>query len=279
MIRFRCLNTEFRVHLLVILSCLLAYTLGLGSEMPVVMISLGVHELAHIFAAKACGLEIEHIDITCFGGAAKLRNIYAAGRIKLVVAAIAGPAANLMLAAAGAALAWWGIIGFYAASLLIQVNTMLMLFNLMPALPLDGGRVLYAIVSIWLKRRTALWIGVIFASILALILCCAAVHLWITEGVFNITLVIMSVFLAASSVRELEYADESSADSIVAAVCRKEMLPGHAVVAAVPADIEPKRAVEYMLAGRTTLFAIVDDGIVTEMITGNMMAKRMLGEC
>ncbi|MBQ4090530.1 MAG: hypothetical protein IJC56_11745 [Clostridia bacterium] len=276
MIRFRFMNIEFRLHLLVILTCLLAYALGLNTEMPVVMMSLGIHELAHIAAAKACGMEIEYIDITCFGGAAKLRNIYAANRLKLIIVALSGPTANLIMAAAGAALAWWGIIGFYAGSLLVQINIILMLFNLMPALPLDGGRVLYAIASIWIHRRTAIRVGVIMACLLALLLCGAAIYSWVNEGVFNITLVLMAVFLIATSIKELEYANESSADRIVAAMCHEDELPGKAVVAAVSKDIEPSKAAEYMLDGKTTLFAIVENGIVTEMITGNSMAKRML---
>ena len=97
-----------------------------------------LHELGHIVAAAAFGGRVEKLSLTAVG--AELRMGYPRplgyGRDSLV--ALAGPAANLLFGAL--ALLWgWGL----AAALTLAVGA----FNLLPILPLDGGRVLYGLLA------------------------------------------------------------------------------------------------------------------------------------
>jgi Zn-dependent protease len=125
--------------------------------------SLLAHELAHSVVARGRGIEVEGITLWMFGGMSRLKGEAPDARTEERMA-LAGPLASLALAAAmtvlavllagahapdvvAAAIAWLGLM-----------NGMLAVFNLLPAYPLDGGRVLRAI--IWrrtgeLRRATA----------------------------------------------------------------------------------------------------------------------------
>ncbi|MBX7160596.1 MAG: site-2 protease family protein [Acidimicrobiia bacterium] len=109
--------------------------------------SLLAHEMAHSLVARRHGVEVEGITLWLFGGIARLAGEPPAPSDELRISAV-GPATSLVLglgfgalsfvlapwpAAAGAA--WW----------LAFVNVALAVFNLLPAAPLDGGRVLHSI--------------------------------------------------------------------------------------------------------------------------------------
>lgn len=111
------------------------------------------HELAHALMARAEGIEIEEIVLHPFGGLARLRTEPQNPRAELRIA-VAGPAASFLfglLAFGGSQIA---ALGDYAATLVVFFliaggNFLLALFNLLPGYPLDGGRVLRAI--LWRK--------------------------------------------------------------------------------------------------------------------------------
>jgi Zn-dependent protease len=140
-------------------------------------LSIILHELAHSVVARSFGLPIGGITLFIFGGVAELRQEPTTPRSEFWVA-IVGPVASIAIA--GACFAGW--IGAKAAGLdrvgavldfLALTNTVLALFNLVPAFPLDGGRVLRSI--IWwrtgnLRRATriASLFGTIFGAILVL---------------------------------------------------------------------------------------------------------------
>ncbi len=109
------------------------------------------HELGHAAAARHHGVAVEGITLWVLGGIAKLARQAPTPRAEFVIAA-AGPAASLFLAAAFAGTAlgldrWstWGLAAS-AASWLAITNAFLGVTNLIPIAPLDGGRVLTAVI-------------------------------------------------------------------------------------------------------------------------------------
>ena len=111
--------------------------------------SVVAHELAHSLVARAFGTPVRDITLFIFGGAAHISQEPRRPREELLIA-LAGPATSLVLAALFYAL-WWlslGIAGPLHAltSWLGWINVLLGLFNLIPGFPLDGGRVLRAII-------------------------------------------------------------------------------------------------------------------------------------
>ena len=121
--------------------------------------SLVAHELSHAVVARRHGVETRGIVLWLFGGVAQLEGDTPDARAELRVAA-AGPAMSLALAAVSGAAAW--LLGRTGQSALLVaavawlagINALLGVFNLLPAFPLDGGRVLRAF--LWRRWRDRL---------------------------------------------------------------------------------------------------------------------------
>ncbi|HET6977430.1 MAG TPA: site-2 protease family protein [Pyrinomonadaceae bacterium] len=112
------------------------------------------HELSHALMGRAEGIEIEEIVLHPFGGLARLRNEPDSPRAEFRIA-VAGPAASFLFAAVSFVLMLPAMMTGYTIAggvllLLCAGNLLLAIFNLFPGYPLDGGRVLRAI--LW--RRT-----------------------------------------------------------------------------------------------------------------------------
>ena len=115
-----------------------------------ILVSILAHELGHAFQARRDGMETDGITLWLFGGVARFTGNFPSAGAEFRIAA-AGPAVSLALAVAfGAALfARPPEVAADGIAYLAWVNAALLLFNLIPALPLDGGRML----------RAALWGG------------------------------------------------------------------------------------------------------------------------
>jgi Zn-dependent protease len=110
--------------------------------------SVLLHELGHAVVARRYGVHVSGIELSFFGGAAKMVQMPRSADHEIAIAA-AGPAVSLMLAGAGL-----GLGGLLHASLLGDlfgaigwINLVLAGFNLIPALPMDGGRILRAVLT------------------------------------------------------------------------------------------------------------------------------------
>jgi Zn-dependent protease/CBS domain-containing protein len=130
-----------------------AWILGVVTTLGLFLSVLG-HELSHALMGRAEGIEIDEIVLHPFGGLARLRNEPDSPRAEFRIA-IAGPAASFLFAAISFVLMLPAMMANYPAVggvlfLLGAGNLLLAIFNLFPGYPLDGGRVLRAI--LW--RRT-----------------------------------------------------------------------------------------------------------------------------
>jgi len=119
---------------------------GLGG-VAVVLLAFGsvlLHELGHALVARRLGVHVSGIELSFFGGAAKMTQMPRSADHEIAIAA-AGPAVSLVLAGAG-----FGLGAALHSALLLNIgliNLVIAGFNLIPALPMDGGRILRALLS------------------------------------------------------------------------------------------------------------------------------------
>lgn len=129
-----------------------------------------LHEGGHLLACRMVSVPVLRLRLTCCGGELiPLRHLE--GREECLVA-MAGPAVNLLLSAGFAAFAdeeQWAVFS--------GVNLILGLFNLLPMLPLDGGRILHGILSCIMKRGDATQALLLFSNCLLIMGLLPAVYL------------------------------------------------------------------------------------------------------
>jgi Zn-dependent protease len=132
-----------------------------------------LHELGHALMARRFGIGTVDITLYPIGGVARLQRMPRAPGAELLIA-LAGPAVNFAIAGVIVALlsvsaAAFGLVGGINAFLgeLLLVNLILGLFNLIPAFPMDGGRVLRALLSTAMGRARATRVASIVGQVLA----------------------------------------------------------------------------------------------------------------
>jgi Zn-dependent protease len=140
---------EINVSFLLLLGVIFL-TAGGAAGVLTVLLAFGsvlLHELGHALTARRLGVPIAGIELNFFGGAAKMTRLPRTPRDEIVIAA-AGPAVSLALGALGLGLG--ALTGWSFAVLVGAINVVLGVFNLVPALPMDGGRILRAVLA---RRR------------------------------------------------------------------------------------------------------------------------------
>lgn len=135
------------------------------------------HEMGHYFLLRHFGAAVKTLRITIFGAEMEIaNNRLSYGRE--ILATLAGPAVNLLLALL---LAWFGR-WWERAYLFSGAQFILGLFNLLPLIPLDGGRLLWLLVA-WLREpytadKLLHELSVCFTAVLV----CGGLFLWVKEG-------------------------------------------------------------------------------------------------
>lgn len=109
------------------------------------MAALFVHELSHYLVSVMLGERMDRVELTPFGGVMT----YEPGKspskgLRGIAVSAAGPAGNYLFIAALSAAARQGIPDAQLARQMILANTTMLVINLLPALPLDGGRILFS---------------------------------------------------------------------------------------------------------------------------------------
>ncbi len=169
------------------------------------------HELSHSYTSNKLGIEIKEITLFIFGGVARLTKEPEDAATEMKIA-LAGPVASAALA-----LVFWGVSRFTEGLIfppgqaiieyLAMINLALLIFNMIPGFPLDGGRVLRAI---WWGRtgdiKKATWAASSIGKGFAVVLILMGVFYMFMGNFAGLWYVLIGVFLrqsAASGYRDV----------------------------------------------------------------------------
>lgn len=226
------------------------------------MASLLAHEVSHAVLARRNGLGVDRIVLWLFGGVALLRGEPATPGADLRIAGV-GPLVSALLgvgfwvlyelaaaAAAGAlvvATLWW----------LAFINIVLAAFNLVPAAPLDGGRVLRAVVWRWTgNRQRAAVLAARAGRLFGVVLIALGLVQVLLVGIEGLWLALIGWFLVAAARAEEEYTTTRQA---LAGIRVGEVMTANPVTA--PADSAISDFIDrFLLRQRFSGFPLLDSG-------------------
>lgn len=188
---------EVNVSFLILLGIALLFWGGITGVFFVLILfaSVLLHELGHALVARHLGVPIAGIELHFFGGAAKMTALPRTANDEVLIAA-AGPAVSFALGGLGF------LLGSLAGSWLLVsigwINLVIGGFNLLPALPMDGGRILRALLTRKYDFVRATEVSVKVARAIAIILGVIGLATW------QWTLILLTVllwFLGSAEVR------------------------------------------------------------------------------
>src|SRR5262245_58281390 len=231
-----------------------------------------LHEFGHVFTARAFGVQTPDVTLLPIGGVARLERIPEEPMQEFLIA-IAGPLVNVVIAIILIVLFGADLGPRYMAAMdnaqvsmvdrLASVNLFLALFNLIPAFPMDGGRILRSLLAIRLgfARATSIaaTIGQLFAFALGFI------------GLFGNPLLIfiaIFVYLAATSEAQVAQVRAMSRGVPVTAAMMTQFatLPPHARI---------EQAIETLLRTSQSEFPVVEDGRLVGVFGRNDIIKAL----
>lgn len=234
-------------------------------ELLLLFLCVVLHELGHALAARRYGIQTREIILLPIGGVARLERM-PEKPIQEVVVALAGPGVNVILATGLAAtLVAMGVTPEQAIEradnglleFLLFANIAMLLFNLVPAFPMDGGRVLRALLAMTMPyaraTRIAAQVGQGFALLFAVF------------GVFVLrspvmVFIALFVFMAAGEERALVQTRASLAGMPVSAAMVTAFM-------SIETRHELQHAADLMLAGDQQDFPVLEGGRYLGMLT------------
>lgn len=162
------MNKLFKLHPLFLLTGFIFIILGEALAFFVYFIVVVLHEIAHAVVAQRLGYGLNKIYLLPFGAMLDINQNFVTREDEIKVA-LAGPSFNFILAFLCLGL-WWIFPETYAfTSFFVFCNIITGLVNLLPCYPMDGGRVLVAMLESKLKREKALKISYIFNYVFSVI--------------------------------------------------------------------------------------------------------------
>lgn len=235
----------------------------------VLFVCVVLHELGHALMAKRFNISTQKITLLPIGGVASLEKMPEKPQEELLVA-IAGPLVNVAIALLLALVVPVGyylnldtegteeLLGTISAQnflfYLLVANVMLVLFNLIPAFPMDGGRMLRAILAMRMNRQKATGIAASLGQFLAFVFL-------IMGLLYNPFLILISLFIFLAATSEYRMERELS------------LMAGHTVKDAMYTNFTQissattlKEVLTLLLAGTERDFVVVDGGRVVGVL-------------
>lgn len=221
--------------------------------------SVAIHELGHAYAARRYGIGTQSITLWIFGGLAALESMPREWNREFWIA-FAGPITSVSLGVVFVTFlqivpASLPIVVFVVGWLAV-INVVLAVFNMVPAFPMDGGRVLRALLSRGLPYVTATRIAARVGTIFALLFAVIGILGW------NPVLVLVALFVYVAATTESRAV---VLDDLLSGVTAADVMDEP--VRSIAADATVAEFTNRMFRERRSEYVVVDDGEVLGYVT------------
>jgi Zn-dependent protease len=217
-----------------------------------------LHELGHAMMAKRYGIQTRDITLLPIGGVARLQRI-PDNPVEELWVAIAGPAVNVVIALVLGCILWlMGGFSFLDPQvltggnflvILLEVNVILVLFNILPAFPMDGGRMLRAILAMRMDYTEATNVAANVGQMMAILFGLAGLMIG------NPFLIFIALFVYLGAAAEARMVQVTT---LLEGVPVRDAMMDHFRTLLPDANLET--ATQELLAGSQQDFPIVEDG-------------------
>ncbi|OQB13373.1 MAG: Stage IV sporulation protein FB [Firmicutes bacterium ADurb.Bin193] len=233
--------------------------------LSVAYIMVIIHELAHAAAALSLGVKLDTVEILPFGVAIKISGSYIKNPVHEIIISAAGP-----LCSAGMAFLCHRLM---TDSFFVMVNLSIALINIIPALPLDGGRILKAFLTERWGYVKAFNFTVKITRVCAVVVSLAgAAFLFYTR--FNFSLILIGAFLVVNTVAEQRSSAHIMMNEIIKS--REKLSRGcaeRAGVIAISADEPAGKALKLLSYNRYYLINVINSDMD---IIGTLTETRLI---
>lgn len=245
---------KIKINPLTIIMFLTAWFTGSISVLAMTYAIMAIHECAHLAAALCIGLRPESMTFAPFGVHLELKNRLVRSPADEIIVYAAGPLVNAALA----------LIALYIGNAeLYRINTALLIMNLLPVAPLDGGIILKRMLSYRYGAVVSRRIMKALSAVLSGSLMCTAI-IGMYYGIINLSAFIMALFLLGNLItaKELYNVD------FITAVSHSKKNSNSAKLVIVDNNNEIIDAAKLVSPSFTTIAAVLDnDGRVVKFMS------------
>lgn len=234
------------------------YALGLFAAIGL-FISVVIHEFGHAVVARMYGVKVRNITLWFLGGVAQFEQMPRQRGAEAAVA-IVGPIVSIGIGF----ICWLALVGIpgqpastkFVFGYLALANIVLAVFNMLPALPLDGGRVLRSLLALRMSHIRATQVAASVSKFLAVLLAVVGIF-------FNFWLVLIALFIFMAVSAETQ---TTQIEDLLKGVRVRDLM--NADVRTVPAEMRVAELMQRMFEARHLGFPVVDEnrrllGLVT----------------
>lgn len=253
--------TDVYLHTANLALLLWAWLSGAGAALLTAILSILLHEAAHAAAAALLGHPPQELELTPLGAVMRLEDEATLPPLRRLIMLAAGPAMSLLLCHLALWTARTAALPALLAQRLFEANLAILLLNLLPVLPLDGGRILTLLLSRILRQETVRRIMRIAGTLAGLALIVLSGWMAWRYGLLNWSLAAAGCFLMYSASAATTTHALAQLRSLMS---RKLLLEtrGHVPIRriAVPAATPLHRAIRLLAPRALTEFSLMEQG-------------------
>lgn len=191
---------RIKLNVFFILFLFASYFIGWLQQSLILFASVILHEFGHVLAAKKLKIEVYEVELLPYGGVARMEELSKFGGVAEAAVSAAGPAISFALALICNFLKVNSEL-FEAA---FRYNLIICIFNLLPIIPLDGGKIARNIMVFFMGYRQATRVLALAGKAAAFILLGCNIYM-IASGGRSAVLIIAAIFIYIGTVKEEKF--------------------------------------------------------------------------